>query len=228
MPARAEASVATGLIGLSAGRPAGLRHNIAALPPSTATDPHTAMIQDMITLGGAVSPIGGRIVFVASPPRAVAIDFWSYGPLPVLPSQALAPNDLIAIACNGLASAVAAVPEVEASKIAALHMEDSAPLAIGTPGSPSTVAGPTKSIWQTDTVGIKIRFNADRLVLGRHAGRLLCFAAQRERAQAGALCAALQLQRPHQPWPRQRITKQAKAARIQLWARSLSSRFGNC
>jgi hypothetical protein len=63
------------------------------------------MIQDMITLGGAVSPIGGRIVFVASPPRAVAIDFWSYGPLPypVLPSQALAPNDLIAIACNGLA-----------------------------------------------------------------------------------------------------------------------------
>ena len=82
-------------------------------------------------------------------------------PYAVFASPALAANDLIAIACNGLASAVDAVPEVEASRVSTLHMEDATPLPIGTPGSPNTIAAPTRSLWQTDTVGLKIRFNAD-------------------------------------------------------------------
>jgi len=141
-------------------RPAGLRHGISARTPSAATDPHTAMIQDLVALAGAVSPIGGKIVFVAAPPRAVAIDLWTYGPSPyqVFASPALAPNDVLAVACRGLASAVDAMPEVEASKVSTLHLEDTTPLPIVSSG---VIASPTRSLWQTDTVGIKIRFNAD-------------------------------------------------------------------
>jgi hypothetical protein len=143
-------------------RPAGLRHNIAAQAPSAAADPHTAMLQDMVALAGAVSVIGSPIVFVASPPRAVVMNLWSYSTLPflVFASPSLAANDLIAITANGLASAVDAMPEIEASKLATLHLEDTTPLPISSPSSPNTVAAPTRSLWQTDTIGIKIRFNA--------------------------------------------------------------------
>jgi hypothetical protein len=91
------------------------------------------------------------------------MSLWSYNTLPfkVFASPALAPNDLIAIATNGLASAVDAMPEIETSKIATVHMEDTTPLPISSPGTPPTVAAPTRSLWQTDCVGIKIRFNAD-------------------------------------------------------------------
>jgi hypothetical protein len=44
-------------------RPAGLRHGIAALPASINGDAHTAMVEDMTTVAGAVSVIGGPIVF---------------------------------------------------------------------------------------------------------------------------------------------------------------------
>jgi hypothetical protein len=144
-------------------RPAGLRYNIAALTASAATDPHAAMIQDLTKLAAAVAVIGGNIVFVAAPARVPAIQLWSYGPFgyDVLGSPALAANDLIAVASNGLASAVDAVPEIEASRLATLHMEDATPLPIGSTGTPPTVAAPARSLWQTDTVGIKIRFNAD-------------------------------------------------------------------
>jgi hypothetical protein len=96
-------------------RPAGLRHGIAAIPASTITDAHAAMLNDMVALAGAVSVIGSPIVFVASPPRAVAMNLWSYNTLPffVFASPALAANDLIAIAANGLASAVDKMPEIE-------------------------------------------------------------------------------------------------------------------
>jgi hypothetical protein len=35
-------------------------------------------------------------------------------------------------------------------------MEDTTPLAIGTAGTPATVAAPTRSFWQTDTLGIRM------------------------------------------------------------------------
>jgi hypothetical protein len=144
-----------------AARPAGLRHNIGALTASTASDAHNAMVADATALAGAVSAIGGNITFVTSPARAVTLNLQSYNafPYPVLPSPAVAANDLIAIATNGIASAVDAVPEVESSKFATVHMEDTTPLPIG--GSPNIVAAPARSLWQTDTVGLKVRFGVD-------------------------------------------------------------------
>src|SRR5204863_366579 len=39
---------------------------------------------------------------------------------------------------------------------AVLHMEDTTPLAIGTVGAPNTVAAPVRSLWQTDSIGIRM------------------------------------------------------------------------
>lgn len=47
-------------------------------------------------------------------------------------------------------------PEFQVSTSATLHMEDTSPAAIGESGSPNTVAAPVRSLFQTDTVGIKM------------------------------------------------------------------------
>lgn len=47
-------------------------------------------------------------------------------------------------------------PQFFVSESATLHMEDTSPAAIGTAGSPNTVAAPVRSLFQTDTVGVKM------------------------------------------------------------------------
>jgi hypothetical protein len=145
-------------------RPAGLRNGIAALTASVDANLDAAMAADIAALGGAVSVIGEPIILIAAPARAIAIVLRARRELPfqVLPSPALAGTaDVIAIAGTGLASAFDAVPQIEASKIAVAHMEDATPLQIasGAQGA-GVLATPTRSLWQSDTIGIKIRFNA--------------------------------------------------------------------
>jgi hypothetical protein len=36
-----------------------------------------------------------------------------------------------------------------------LHMEDTSPLALSATGTPNTVAAPIRSLWQTDSIGIR-------------------------------------------------------------------------
>jgi hypothetical protein len=74
-------------------------------------------------------------------------------------SPAVAADDLIAVATQGLASVTEAVPEISSSRMATVHMDDD-PSAISSIGIPNTVAAPTRSLWQTATIGIKFRFNA--------------------------------------------------------------------
>jgi hypothetical protein len=63
---------------------------------------------------------------------------------------------VVAIEKRAIASAFAGLPEVTTSREAAIHMEDSAPAAIGTAGSPNTVAAPVRSMFQTDSVAIRM------------------------------------------------------------------------
>jgi HK97 family phage major capsid protein len=73
-------------------RPAGLRHGITALAPAATGNPDDDMIEDLTLLASAVAPIGGPIMFVASPERAVAISLRARRELPfaVLGSPAVA------------------------------------------------------------------------------------------------------------------------------------------
>jgi len=47
-------------------------------------------------------------------------------------------------------------PRFEVSDTATLHMEDTTPLNIGTAGSPATVAAPVQSMFQTDTLALRM------------------------------------------------------------------------
>jgi Phage capsid family len=143
-------------------RPAGLRHGIAALLAAAATNPDDAMLADLTATGGAVAAIGSPIIFIASPARAVTIALRarrSPFPFTVLGSPALAPNDVIAVTGVGLASAVADVPDIDASKVATLHEEDTT--AADIVSGAGVVAFPVRSLMQTDAVGIRLRFDVD-------------------------------------------------------------------
>jgi hypothetical protein len=98
-------------------------------------------------------------VFVTSPVRAVKIALMAHREIPfaVLPSPALAANDLIAIAASGLASAVDEVPAVEVARQATVNMDDAPAPIVNSAGA---AAAPVRSLWQTATTGIKLRFHA--------------------------------------------------------------------
>ena len=62
---------------------------------------------------------------------------------------------MIAIATQALACVIDA-PSIEASQESATVM-DTAPAQIGTAGTPTVVAAPTISVFQTDAVSVKFR-----------------------------------------------------------------------
>jgi hypothetical protein len=142
----------------TAAQPAGMKYNNVAQTPSVATDLWQAAFEDIATLINAIAPVGGSgpYIIVGSPGRAVAMslrfnidpgvarDIAFYG------STALG-NDLCAIAPNALATAASPNPEVESVTQGTLVMDDTAP------GAPGTV-GPEKSVFQTDSLAIKVRW----------------------------------------------------------------------
>jgi hypothetical protein len=68
-----------------------------------------------------------------------------------LPSLGVQPGTVIGLDPAALASAYGAEPEISSSKEAVIH-EDSAPLAIASPGTPPVIAAPTRSLWQSDCI----------------------------------------------------------------------------
>jgi hypothetical protein len=62
---------------------------------------------------------------------------------------------MVLMDCHDFASVMEVAPRFDVSDQAVLHMEDTTPLAIAS-GSPGTVASPTRSLWQTDTIGIRM------------------------------------------------------------------------
>jgi hypothetical protein len=47
-------------------------------------------------------------------------------------------------------------PRFDVSDQATLHLDDTTPLAIGTAGSPNTVAAPVRSLFQTDSMALRM------------------------------------------------------------------------
>jgi hypothetical protein len=74
----------------------------------------------------------------------------------ILTSGYFAAGTVVALNPLGLATGFSGVAEIETSTAAPVHM-DTSPLAIGTPGSPPTVAAETLSAWQSGLVLLKIR-----------------------------------------------------------------------
>jgi hypothetical protein len=76
----------------------------------------------------------------------------------ILPSSAVPAGEVIALATPSLATIVDA-PLLDGSTVAVAH-EDDAPEPISSPGSPTIVAAPTRSFYQTDSVALRLRLPA--------------------------------------------------------------------
>jgi hypothetical protein len=137
-----------------ASRPAGLKNGIAALTASAATDTFEAVFEDISTLISAVATVGGSgpYIIVASPGRAIGLSLRASDAatsLTVLGSTALG-NDICAIAPVALVTAASPTPDVESVPAATLVM-DTAP-------GPAGTMGTEKSMFQTNSMAIKIRW----------------------------------------------------------------------
>lgn len=139
-------------------RPAGIRNGISALTASSNTDAFGAVFEDINALVGSVAPVGGRgpfyIISGAGHMSSMKgrFDFEGSADSPMIPViSAGVGNDIICVAAQAIASAVDVDPDVEAANAGVLVM-DTAPGAAGTTGSGE------KSIFQTDSIAIKVRW----------------------------------------------------------------------
>jgi hypothetical protein len=143
-----------GAAAASAAAPAGIRNGIATSAASVNTDPFGAFFEDVATLLNSVGPVGGRgpYYLISSVGRygSMRTRFVSEDPnLTVLPSAAMG-ADLVAVAAQAVAAAISIDPEIETVNAATLVM-DTAPGAAGT-------MGPERSVWQTESVAVKVRW----------------------------------------------------------------------
>jgi hypothetical protein len=140
-------------------RPAGLRNGVAALTASNNADAWSAYFEDASALINSVSAVGGAgpFILIANPGRAVEMRLRAMGdqgnPYSIYASNEIG-NDLMAIAPQAIVAAIAPEPEIEISGATSLHMND-APLAIVNGGTP---AAPAKSMFQTASVALKMRW----------------------------------------------------------------------
>lgn len=120
------------------------------------------MQADLAKLAGAVFAAGGReVVFVANPAQAFTAALRLQGrEVEVLPSVGVAPGTIIAIDPGTVAASVDPTPDFDRSIHALLHMEADDPAAISTPGTPNVSAGNLRSLFQTDSLGVRCILSA--------------------------------------------------------------------
>jgi hypothetical protein len=96
-------------------------------------------------------------VIIANPGRKVMIEArfsQPQPPVPVLGSTAVG-ADMLCVAPAALAAALSPAPDIETANAGELHMNDT-PLPIVDSGG--IVAAPTKSLFQTETIALKMRW----------------------------------------------------------------------
>jgi hypothetical protein len=150
-----------------------LRSYNAGLTP-TAGGGFNALVADIKQLIGALAAVNSmrRLTWLMHPSQKVSISF-AQSALGTFPFAAEIENNMLAgypvivsstvpLATVILVDAADFVslsgddPRFEVSDQATLHMEDTTPLAIGTPGTPPTVAAPVRSMFQTDSLALRM------------------------------------------------------------------------
>ncbi len=155
-------------------RPPGLRNGVTGLTPSTDPNKTNAMIADIKALVSAIiTANGGRdIVVIMNTVQGMGINFaqnldgFLFGGLTeagqrfgvtFATSTAVPAGLVVAVDAAEFATASGDTPDFNVSDQATIHEEDTAPLPIvGTGGTPVT-ANPVRSLWQTDTIGVRMR-----------------------------------------------------------------------
>jgi HK97 family phage major capsid protein len=154
-------------------RPPGLRSYGAGLTP-TAGGGFNALVADIKQLISALAAVNSmrRLTWLMHPSQKVSINFTqsSLGTFPfaaeieqntlagypVIVSSTMPLGTVILVDAADFVSLSGDDPRFEVSDQATLHMEDTTPLAIGTPGTPPTVAAPVRSMFQTDSLALRM------------------------------------------------------------------------
>ena len=157
-------------------RPAGLFNGVAALT-ATAGGGLTALTGDIKALTGAI--ITGTLGNVRNPrwlmnPQQVntagltsaantgvfpfrdEINQGRLGGWPIIEAGTIPLGTVAVIDAADFVAVGGDAPRFEISDQATLHLEDTTPADIGTPGTPPVVAAPVKSMWQTDSLALRL------------------------------------------------------------------------
>jgi len=157
----------------SAVRPAGLL--VGATAASAATTTLEKIVAD---INGLIAPMegaggGGNVVLIMNPAQARKIgmvqtttgDFAfgsaaeaasKFGVNRIISSLTVPAGKLIAVDADWFVTANGDTPRFAVSNEATLHEEDTTPLALGTTGTPNSVAAPMRSLFQTDSIAIRL------------------------------------------------------------------------
>ena len=154
-------------------RPGGIRAGVAGQTP-TAGGGFTALVADLKLLVGILAAANamGDLVWIMNPVQALAVgltqnaggDFPFQSEInagrllgyPVVVSSTVPATMVILINASDLLVVQGDTPRFDVSDQATLHFEDTTPLQIGTVGSPATVAAPTRSMFQTDSLALRM------------------------------------------------------------------------
>jgi HK97 family phage major capsid protein/HK97 family phage prohead protease len=156
-------------------RPAGLRNGVAGLTP-TAGGGFNALVGDIKQLLNVlVTANSVRVpVWIMNPIQAVSISLTQSSAgvgvfpfraeieagmlngFPVIQSSTVPVTTVILLDAADYASLTGDEPRFELSDVATLHMEDTTPLNISSPGTPNTVAAPVQSMFQTDSIALRM------------------------------------------------------------------------
>ncbi|MBR0695141.1 hypothetical protein [Bradyrhizobium lablabi] len=139
-------------------QPPGLRHGVPGLTPS-AGGVEQAMDADIAALVNAVSPIARtRIALCVSLDLYHSVTTRRGGPppYPIIATSGLPDKTVMAVALPALAVAFGDSPGFRVADDVTLHMDDTNPVNIGTPGSPAVVAAPSVGTLQTDSIALRL------------------------------------------------------------------------
>jgi HK97 family phage prohead protease len=154
-------------------RPAGIRAGVAGQTP-TAGGGFTALVGDIKLLVGILAGMNSLTnpVWIMNPVQQIAISLTQNAGgefpfqaeingnrlmgYPVVISSTVPAGMIILINAADLMVVQGDTPRFDVSDQATLHFEDTTPLQISTPGSPNTVAAPVRSMFQTDSLALRM------------------------------------------------------------------------
>jgi HK97 family phage major capsid protein len=103
--------------------------------------------------------VSGKLAMAASTgifPFKEEMDEGNLLGFPIIDSSTVPLATVALIDCADFVMVGAEAPRLEISDVATIHEEDTNPLPISSPGAPATVAAPVRSLWQTDSLGLRL------------------------------------------------------------------------
>jgi hypothetical protein len=142
-------------------RPAGLLHGVVPIAASAETIKTEAMEEDLANLAAAVAAAGidpSDLIYVAGAREATLLRLRTGESFEneVLVTLGLPAKSVAAFAPAATYSGYQGLPTIETASDMVVHAEDTNPLPLVS-GSPGVVAAPSKSLWQTECIAIRVR-----------------------------------------------------------------------